>query len=96
MRGWLSTIARARNASEEITAYQRLHNLLAFYSAIPVLSYDIRAAEQFVKLRRFRLRIGSMDLKIASIALSTDALLLSRNLKDFGRVPNLKVEDWTV
>lgn len=42
-----------------------------------------------------RPRIGTMDLKIAAIALANDATLLSRNLRDFGKVPGLRVEDWT-
>jgi len=36
-----------------------------------------------------------MDLKIAAIALSQRGLLLSSNIGDFERAPNLKVEDWT-
>lgn len=36
-----------------------------------------------------------MDLKIAAIVLSRDETLLSRNLVDFGKIPELKVEDWT-
>jgi predicted nucleic acid-binding protein len=36
-----------------------------------------------------------MDLKIASIAISRKAILVSRNLKDFETVPNLVVNDWT-
>jgi tRNA(fMet)-specific endonuclease VapC len=35
-----------------------------------------------------------MDLKIASIVLAHNAMLLSRNLRDFQQVPNLRVEDW--
>lgn len=35
-----------------------------------------------------------MDLKIAAITLAQDALLVSRNLRDFSRVPDLRVEDW--
>jgi tRNA(fMet)-specific endonuclease VapC len=40
--------------------------------------------------------IGTMDLKIASIALAHSATLLSANLRDFRQVPNLSVEDWLV
>jgi tRNA(fMet)-specific endonuclease VapC len=36
-----------------------------------------------------------MDLKIAAIVLSRNALLLSKDLADFGQVPGLQVEDWT-
>lgn len=39
-------------------------------------------------------RIGTMDLKISAIALSHDALLLSRNLVHFQQVPGLKIENW--
>jgi tRNA(fMet)-specific endonuclease VapC len=35
-----------------------------------------------------------MDLKIAATAIANNATLLSRNLKDFNKVPGLKVEDW--
>jgi tRNA(fMet)-specific endonuclease VapC len=94
-RGWLSVIARARNQSREVLAYQRLQGLLRFFSEIPVLDYTEADATRFEDLRRSKLRVGSMDLKIASIALSHDGLLLSSNQKDFDQVPNLRVEDWT-
>lgn len=35
-----------------------------------------------------------MDLRIASIVLANGATLLSRNLRDFDRVPGLRVENW--
>ena len=95
MRGWLSVVASAKKRSQEVAAYQRLHALLNFFGAIPVLDYDEDAAERFESMRRSRLRVGTMDLKIAAIALSQRGQLLSRNLRDFQRVPGLQVEDWT-
>ncbi len=95
MRGWLAVISRARNQSKEVAAYQRLQALLRFFSEIPVIDYTDVVAARFEDLRGLRLRVGSMDLKIAATALSQDGLLLSANLTDFQKVPNLRVEDWT-
>ena len=95
MRGWLAVISRAKRVGQEITAYRHLHALFAFFSAIPVLEFDEVAAQRYLQLRRSRLRPGAMDLKIASLALAHEAVLLSRNLVDFARVPGLQVEDWT-
>ncbi|MCH8923806.1 MAG: type II toxin-antitoxin system VapC family toxin [Planctomycetes bacterium] len=45
-------------------------------------------------LRKQRVRIGTMDLKIASIALANNATLLSANTRDFVQVPSLQLENW--
>jgi tRNA(fMet)-specific endonuclease VapC len=37
-----------------------------------------------------------MDLKIAAITIVQGAMLLTRNLVDFRKVPGLKAEDWTI
>jgi len=47
------------------------------------------------RLQQQRIRIGTMDLKIAGITLAHGATLLSRNVTDFQKVPGLLVEDWT-
>ena len=59
-----------------------------------VLPWDTAAAEIFMSLRRQGIRIGSMDLKVASIALSHDTTLLTRHTVDFGRVPGLRLANW--
>ncbi|MFN7946702.1 MAG: type II toxin-antitoxin system VapC family toxin [Blastocatellia bacterium] len=96
LRGWLAQIARAKSPLQEIEPYRRLEALLKYYSAINLLGFDERAAEKFQELKKARIRIGTMDLKIAAIALAHNATLLSGNLRDFSRVPDLKVEDWSV
>ena len=92
-RGWLAYVARAKSKTEQIDAYGRLARHLDAYRKMVVLDFDELAFEKYVELKR-EVSIGTLDLKIAAIALAHDALLLSRNLKDFEQVPGLKVEDW--
>jgi tRNA(fMet)-specific endonuclease VapC len=95
MRGWMAYLARARSTEQQLAAYQRLRRHLENYRQITILDFDRPAAAEVQRLHRARIRIGTMDLKIAAIVLSRDATLLSRNLVDFARVPGLKVEDWS-
>lgn len=93
-RGWSAQINRAKDLSQEISAYDRFGHFLELLRQVPVFPFDAAAADEFARLRSLKLRIGSMDLRIAAIALVNDALLLSANLRDFRRVPGLRVEDW--
>jgi tRNA(fMet)-specific endonuclease VapC len=42
-----------------------------------------------------RYLLDTEDLRIAAIAISQQLILLTRNQKDFVKVPELKIEDWT-
>ncbi len=95
MRGWLAYIAKARSIEQQVMAYEFLKEFVKGYCEINIVKFDNDVALVFERLRRSRIRIGTMDLKIAAIASANEALLLSRNLKDFEQVPNLRVEDWT-
>ncbi len=93
-RGWLAVIARNREIRRQLKAYRELADLLDFLSQWNVVPLDEKAVERFEALRAAGNRIGSMDLKIASIALANDALVLSANMTDFRQVPGLRVENW--
>ena len=93
-RGWLARIAQHSDVRRQVPYYQRLVGLSEFYAGWNVLPFDELAAEEFLRLRRDGVRIGTMDLKIAAITLTLGATLLSANLKDFQQVPGLHVEDW--
>ena len=95
MRGWLAFIAKAQTPEQQIYAYERLHRALETYRNTTVLDFDEKAAKVFQKLKSNKIRIGTMDLKIASIAMVNEAILVSRNIKDFEQVPDLTVQDWT-
>ena len=96
MRGWLAEIAAARSIDRQKSKYYELERMLKYYCASPILPFDDAAITIFQNLWLQRLRVGTMDLKIASIALANNAALLTRNLSDFSKVPGLKYEDWCV
>lgn len=94
MRGWLAVIARERTAMRQVAGYRELARWFEFYQEFEIVLFDEKAAQQFDHLREQRLRLGTMDLKIAATALVNNALLLSANRRDFERVPGLRVENW--
>jgi tRNA(fMet)-specific endonuclease VapC len=94
LRGWLAAIRQARRVHDQILYYTRLVSMVRFMSKWQILPFDEPAADRFESLRKQRIRIGTQDLKIASIALETGSLLLSANLRDFAQVPGLRVENW--
>ena len=94
MRGWLAEINRWRDIRRQAIAYDRLAMLLEFLAQWEIMRLDERAIEEFGRLRNKRIRLGTQDLKIAAIALANNARLLSANLRDFRRVPGLRVENW--
>ena len=94
-RGWLAFVAGARTMAAQVEAYRRLRRHLDLYRNTRVLDFDAAAATESQRLRRLRIRVGTMDLRIAAIALVHSARLLTRNTVDFSKVPGLQFEDWT-
>lgn len=94
MRGWLSAIAKEKTALRQVFGYRELAGLFEFYKSFAIVPFDEAAANVFEGLKRQRLKLGTMDLKIAATALARGALLLSANRQDFARVPGLRVENW--
>lgn len=94
MRGWMAAVRRIRDPRGQISAYIKLRQLFRFFATWQVLDWNEPAASRYDALKRAKTRVGTMDLKIASIALANDATLLTRNTNDFGKVPALRVEDW--
>ena len=95
MRGWMSYLARMRSIDDQVFAYETLKQYFDYFKTLTVIDFDKNAAEIYKILKSNRIRIGTMDLKIASIVISRKAILISRNLRDFEQVPGLAVKDWT-
>ena len=69
---------------------------LYFCTAFAIWSYTPDAANIRAALLRQKVRVGTQDMRIASIALANNATLLTRNRRDFEKVPGLLFADWTL
>jgi tRNA(fMet)-specific endonuclease VapC len=69
-----------------------------FLAPLQVLPFDVQClwfyADLRASLEKKGLTIGPMDTLIAAQALSIDGTLVTNNLKEFSRVPKLKLENW--
>lgn len=70
----------------------------AFVRHVTVKDWSRDAAEHYAEiradLRKKGQMIGANDLMIAAHARSLDATVVTNNVKDFGRVKGLKLENW--
>ena len=95
MRGWLERAARAKTRDQMISAYSRLELHIKSFGDIPLLPFDAKAADAFEQIMKANTQVGTMDLRIAAIAIANNAVVLTRNTRHFGKVPGLLVEDWS-
>ena len=95
MAGWYNLLRKVRDADALASAYQHLAEaipVLAFWQILPMTRTAIGGYET---LKSMNLNVGKMDLRIAAIVLEHAAILATRNLRDFQRVPGLVTEAWT-
>ena len=74
-----------------------LYSFLAPFNIIPFDAGDAAAAGQ---LRSFLAQqgspIGPYDIQIAAQAFVRDMTVVTQNVREFSRVPDLKIEDWVI
>ncbi len=89
-------VLKAADGSQLKRAQQRFDESESLLADLPVLSIDSNVANTFDRLKNSRGigKMGRADLLIACFVLSHGATLVTRNTKDFIRIPNLKLENW--
>ncbi|UUO16388.1 type II toxin-antitoxin system VapC family toxin [Dolichospermum heterosporum] len=95
IRGRMNIISRADSSSELVLAYARLEDTLEDINSLNVLQFSEAAGNIYSELKT-KIRVGTQDLRIAAITLSVNGILVTRNWKDFEKVPNLRLEDWSI
>lgn len=93
--GRLNLIRRAKSPETLISAYQWLQETLDDFKTANILDFNAQAISLYQELLNQKIRIGTQDLRIAAIALSVNGILITRNQRDFAKVPNLVFEDWS-
>jgi tRNA(fMet)-specific endonuclease VapC len=94
--GRLNLIRRAKSPETLMSAYQWLQETLDDFKAANILDFSAQAISLYQELLNQKIRIGTQDLRITAIALSGNGILITRNQRDFAKVPNLVFEDWSI
>jgi tRNA(fMet)-specific endonuclease VapC len=95
LSGWYSQVRKAKRQERLAWAYRRPTETVGFLAHLRILTYDERAMQRFEQLRAQKIKIGRTDLRIASTVLEHGAILVTRNARDFSRIPGLQTEDWS-
>jgi tRNA(fMet)-specific endonuclease VapC len=94
--GWYRLLRQAKQPDDLARAYQNLIDTIQFLARLPILPFQPGAIARYKHLIGLKLNVGRMDLRIAAIVLEHGGILVTRNKRDFGRVPGLILEDWSV
>ncbi len=74
--------------------------LIEFLSSFEIIPFNDIDAEVFGTIRDYLKKrgtpIGPYDLQIASQCLAIELIIVTNNIKEFERVPNLSIENWLV
>lgn len=95
LTGWYTQIRQAKKDEQILRAYSALQEAVEFFGRVRILPMDAASWQLFQQFRKSKLHIGSNDLKIAAIAKRNGATVVTRNTRDFKRLPGVSIEDWS-
>lgn len=97
--GWVVRINDAKDTQDLVRLYGKLNRTIALCKQVPVVGFDRAAGDRYQQLLiespSLSKRRLQKDMRIAAIALSIEAIVVTRNYRDFSQVPGLLLEDWT-
>ena len=96
LQGRFASILKAADGQQLVLAQRWLDQNEREWDALSLIPVDDAAAAHFDVLRQNKKlkKIGRGDLLIAAITLANRATLVTRNEKDFRKVPTLRIENW--
>lgn len=92
------TVSELAFGAAKSGSQRNLETLEKFLAPVDILPFDEACAWQYGQVRahlsRIGTPIGSIDQLIAAHALALDAVLVTNNVREFQRVPSLRIENW--
>jgi len=95
LTGWYTLLRKTKDQTRLAYIYKNLAETVAYLGRWSILPYTEDAMARCAQLRALKLNVGKFDLAIAAIVLEHGGVLVSRNTRDFRRVPGLVLEDWS-
>lgn len=97
--GWIVKINTASESTELVKLYTKLWTNLEFFKQVRILNFDAEAYNCYERLLKENKQLNKKrlqkDLRIAAIAISVNAVMVTRNKRDFSLIPGLVIEDLT-
>ncbi len=94
LTGWQALLRQSKGDTHLAFTYQRMTDAVRSLAGFHILTFSEAAIVRYNTLLALKLNVGKMDLRIAAIALDAGATVITRNLRDFQRVPGLACENW--
>jgi tRNA(fMet)-specific endonuclease VapC len=94
IRGWSALARSAKTPQAGEHAAMLLASLIVSWNRFAITPMTVPGRTQFELLVSAKLNLKRKDLQIAAIAKEVGATVMTRNRRDFGRVPGLVIEDW--
>jgi tRNA(fMet)-specific endonuclease VapC len=97
--GWVVRINNSKEIEDVVRLYRKLDRTVLLCKRIPVLSFDEVAGDRYRQMLQETPSLSKKrlekDMRIAAIALVNDAIVVTRNDRDFSQVPGIRLENWT-
>jgi tRNA(fMet)-specific endonuclease VapC len=101
VNGWVGALNQSDNTRDGVIyKYHQLWLASELFKSLPILEFDAVAYDEWMRLLKenpvLQKKRLKQDVRIAAIALSCGATVVTRNRRDFELVPGLSIEDWSI
>lgn len=77
-----------------VAGYALLTRVFIHYSRFQILPFDEAALKAFEAFPKEAKLVSKADRQIAATAVARNYTVVTRNLRDFSRIPGVRCEDW--